>query len=446
LTLREKLVAEHPDVAEHRKDLAVGLVNLAGAQEFESGFREAAANYTLALALLEKLPVDLRDSPECSFHQALCRQGLGLALTIEGRSRDAEESERQALATLEMLVRDFPTEPTYRHRLAWNLSFVGAHCTPARSPEGEKLLLRAIAIEEKLAADFPTVPDYAQVLAICRRFQGLWLIESGRSREGEQTLAEASQVIKKLVAGFPGAYDYFCELSNLNCALAAELLASGRLQEAEEALRGNLTIMEKSAANSPANPFFRHLTALTHHYLGEVLCEARRSPEAEREYRQGLSIWSELLAAHPDNAGHRTWLACAHNNLAELFTTAPDEQYRDAVRAVPLARKAVELHPQPGGCWNTLGITLYRAGDWNPAVNALEKSRELRRGGDWYDWFFLAMAHWRLGHKEEARQWYDQAIAWMEKNAGELAGHKPKHAQFCRFRTEAAELLGVELR
>jgi tetratricopeptide (TPR) repeat protein/predicted Ser/Thr protein kinase len=445
LTLREKLVAEHPDVAEHRKDLAVGLVNLAGAQEFESGFREAAANYTLALALLEKLPVDLRDSPECSFHQALCRQGLGLALTIEDRSPEAEEPARQALATLEKLVRDFPTEPTYRHRLAWNLWFVGAHCSPARSPEGEKLLRRAVAIAEKLAADFPTVPDYAQDVGFCRKALGLWLTESGRSREGEQTLAEASQVFKKLVAGFPGAYDYSCEQSNLNAALAQTLLASGRLQEAEEALRGSLTIMEKSAANLPGNPFFRHLTALTHHYLGEVLCEARRSPEAEREYCRGLSIWSELLAAHPDNAGHRTWLACAHNNLAELFTIAPDEQYRDAVRAVPLARKAVALHPQPGGCWNTLGITLYRAGDWNAAVNALEKSRELRQGGDWYDWFFLAMAHWRLGHKEEARRWYDQAIAWMEKNAGELARNKPKHAQFCRFRTEAAELLGVEL-
>ena len=40
---------------------------------------------------------------------------------------------------------------------------------------------------------------------------------------------------------------------------------------------------------------------------------------------------------------------------------------------------------------------------------------EVGKGGYWFDWFFLAMAHWQLGHKEEARRWYDQGVAWMEK-------------------------------
>jgi hypothetical protein len=47
--------------------------------------------------------------------------------------------------------------------------------------------------------------------------------------------------------------------------------------------------------------------------------------------------------------------------------------------------------------------------------------------------FFLAMAHWQLGHKTEARQWYDRAVQWMEKN-------KPKDDELRRFRAEAAKL------
>ena len=61
----------------------------------------------------------------------------------------------------------------------------------------------------------------------------------------------------------------------------------------------------------------------------------------------------------------------------------------------------------------------------------------MRDGGDAIDWFFLAMAHERLGHKDEARTWYDRAAAWMDKN-------QPKNEELRRFRTEAAELLGIK--
>ena len=78
----------------------------------------------------------------------------------------------------------------------------------------------------------------------------------------------------------------------------------------------------------------------------------------------------------------------------------------------------------------------YRAGEWQAAIEALEKSMELRKGGDAVDWFFLAMAHWQLGHKDEARKWYDKAVEWMDKN-------QPKNEELLRFRAEAAELLGI---
>jgi tetratricopeptide (TPR) repeat protein len=78
----------------------------------------------------------------------------------------------------------------------------------------------------------------------------------------------------------------------------------------------------------------------------------------------------------------------------------------------------------------------YSAGDWKAAIEALKKSMELRKGGDSFDWFFLAMAHWQLGEKEQARKWYDQAVQWMQK-------HAPQDADLKHFRAEAATLLGV---
>ena len=71
------------------------------------------------------------------------------------------------------------------------------------------------------------------------------------------------------------------------------------------------------------------------------------------------------------------------------------------------------------------------------ALAALEKSMELRKGGDAFDWFFLAMAHGQLGEKEKAREFYDRAVQWMDKN-------QPTHEELRRFRAETSELLGLK--
>ncbi len=94
------------------------------------------------------------------------------------------------------------------------------------------------------------------------------------------------------------------------------------------------------------------------------------------------------------------------------------------------------MAPNDGTNWNTLGVAQYRAGQFKEAVTTLTKSMEFRSGGDANDWFFLAMAHWQLKNKEEARKWYDKAVAWTEKS-------KPDDEELRRFRAEAAELLGI---
>ena len=90
-----------------------------------------------------------------------------------------------------------------------------------------------------------------------------------------------------------------------------------------------------------------------------------------------------------------------------------------------------------GVWWNTLGAAHYRAGNWKDSMAALAKSMELRQGGDSFDWFFLAMAHWQLGEKGKARDWHDRAAQWMDKN-------QPRNAELRLFRAEADDLLGIK--
>ena len=123
--------------------------------------------------------------------------------------------------------------------------------------------------------------------------------------------------------------------------------------------------------------------------------------------------------------------------LARLLASSTDPKVRNASRAVELAKKAVESSPKGGHLWNALGIAQYRFGDQKAAIASLEKSMELRQGGDSFDWFFLAMAHWQLGEKDKARIWFDQAVGWMDKK-------QPTNEELWGFRAEAAELLGMK--
>src|SRR5262249_18173649 len=111
------------------------------------------------------------------------------------------------------------------------------------------------------------------------------------------------------------------------------------------------------------------------------------------QYGEALADWQHSVEAAPVSAE-------THNNLAWLLATCPDTTLRNPDRAVAVATKAVELEPVQGTYWNTLGVARYRAADWPGAVEALNKSIELRHGGDSHDWFFLALAEWQRGNKE----------------------------------------------
>jgi WD40 repeat protein/tetratricopeptide (TPR) repeat protein len=149
-----------------------------------------------------------------------------------------------------------------------------------------------------------------------------------------------------------------------------------------------------------------------------------------RQWEKSIACYRRAIQLEPRDARSR-------NNLAWTLATCPDVRFRDPAQAVKMAREAVALIPAQGEYWNTLGAALYRAGSWKEAVAALEKSIEFRGGGDSFDWFFLAMAQWKLGQKDRARQGLARAVAWMEKN-------QPSNNELRRFRAEAGDLIQVE--
>jgi Flp pilus assembly protein TadD len=124
----------------------------------------------------------------------------------------------------------------------------------------------------------------------------------------------------------------------------------------------------------------------------------------------------------------------AHNNLSWLLANSREAGRRDPALAIAHAQKAVELDPKNSIFHNTLGAAHYRSGDWQAAVTSLEESIKLSAGGSSENWLLLAMAHWQLGHKDEARTWFEKA-----------ASNKPERpdADLEQLHREAADLLGM---
>jgi tetratricopeptide (TPR) repeat protein len=159
------------------------------------------------------------------------------------------------------------------------------------------------------------------------------------------------------------------------------------------------------------------------------------SGEAEEIWRRVITIEERLVAQFPDRPQHLERNLSDLDDLAWTLATCSIPQLRDPTRAVELARRAVETAPRANR-WNTLGVALYRSGDWKAAIEALEKAEALDPDNDIAsNGFFLAMAHWQLGRKDRARTWYDWAVAWMDKN-------RPRDVELIQFRAEAAALLG----
>jgi WD40 repeat protein/tetratricopeptide (TPR) repeat protein/tRNA A-37 threonylcarbamoyl transferase component Bud32 len=169
-----------------------------------------------------------------------------------------------------------------------------------------------------------------------------------------------------------------------------------------------------------------------------------------------------LFAAAPDRARYRRECAMFvrsaqaggdldNFNGAAWVCVYGHDALPDLAPAVALAEKAVAGSKSYMNM-NTLGSVLYRAGRWQEAVARLEEGMKLQgQGGNAWDWWFLAMAHHRLGHHREARKWRDRAAAWLPQfEAGKITDPFYRaplswnhHLELQLFRREAEALLHI---
>jgi tetratricopeptide (TPR) repeat protein len=375
----------------------------------------ALAHDLLGIALFKKGRLDdaiasLRKAVKLEPKFALAHNRLGDVLRLRGKLDEAGAHLREAITLA-------PAYAPARHNLGLVLQ------AQKKLPEAVAAFRKAIDLDPKLVGAYldlgallcDGLHEYDEAAAGFRKAVAL-APKSAAAHFGLGNALFGQKQWDEAIAAFRKAIELDSKHALAHYGLGNALRRRGKPGEAIPHLRKVIELEPKNAG--------------AHYYLGAALQAQKKLDEAIEAYREAFRL-------APDNVGGRNQLASALNSRAWTLATDPDPKKRDPGRAVKLAKEAVGLAPGGAHWWNTLGVAQYRAGNWKESLAALQKSMDLGKGSDGFNWFFLAMAHWRLGKKDEARKRYDLAVQWMDKN-------QPKNEELRRFRVEAAQLIGVE--
>jgi tetratricopeptide (TPR) repeat protein len=252
-----------------------------------------------------------------------------------------------------------------------------------------------------------------------------------RQPGAEQQIARALTLARELVQQFPDVPSYHDLLGSMHEERGFLLEHADHFGEAERAYRDMLDCYEELRRDHPTAAPYQQAVFRARLWLGEVLwsnSDAEGRTEAKEEFKQAFDVGEQIAPRDPFGQYLFAWFLA---NIA-------DPEMRDPVRAAEMAQTVVELVPEFGDSWITLGIAHYRAGDYQAAVDALEKGARLPTHYDSCpSQFFWAMAQWRLGQQDEALRHYRLGIGQMNREYDML--------EFRRVRDEAAELLGLPL-
>jgi len=138
--------------------------------------------------------------------------------------------------------------------------------------------------------------------------------------------------------------------------------------------------------------------------------------EAAAAWRHALGLLEDRCAASPEDPALARRRNDCVNDLAWFLSTRPDPAPGERAEAARLARRATKADPDEAAYWNTLAVALCRAGDALGALEAAERSMELADVSTGFDFVALALAHARIGRKDEARRWLAATKEWRELN------------------------------
>ncbi len=393
---RQELGPKHPETVGAMNDLAIVLDRMGKFADEQKILEEVVAVKRRTLGPED--PVTLRSV-----------NNLATVMAMQGLLEDAVKLAKE---TLEIQRRVEGPESIATLRSEYNLAIMRRHL--GRWAEARPLFDESL---ETLRRVFG--PDHQDTL---RAVNGLGelLLDQRRPAEARPLFEEALKGQRSVL----GPTTDETVLTMINLADTAR--TQGRLDAARK-LAEEADALDRRTLG-PEHP--QTLFGLT--ILSSIARDQGSLDEARQGYEKALAVLRRTLSARTPEVQR------CMADYAWMLAATTDPRYRDPRRAIELANELIQNSPKVRDVWTTLGVAHYRAGAWNDAIAALEKSEAAAPGlFTAANGFFLAMAYWQLGEKEKAREWYTKALKSVE------TAIQPAGRELAVFRLEASHLLGV---
>jgi tetratricopeptide (TPR) repeat protein len=436
--IAEAAMASTPSETESQRPLAMSHANLGFVLAARGRSADAERHYRRAIGLYEGLTARSDAKPDDSKKLANAFNNLGNLYRSTKRLPESEAAYRRARDLMQRLVDTDPTQPDYRETLAYILNNLSSALQRLhRYEESERVFRQAIEVQQRLADEFPSVPDYRYELASLHGNLGVLLRSMGRAQQGKAAFQQAVALMQEVTRKVPDLPEYQHHLCLLLGNLGNAFTNERDWAEAENAYRRALENQRRLATNHPDVPGYREELGRILNALGYLLSQEGRPAEAEASFREALTIFDKLATDHPDRGEGPEQLGRTYANWVTLLALGTSKGGQDPGGALRLAEQAVARCPRNRHAWGALGIARLQTQDQKGAIAAIEKALALDSSEDADLWLILALAHVRGGDRQQARAWYDKAVALMSRQppgASELRE---------RLRAEAAARLGI---
>jgi serine/threonine protein kinase len=432
-SLYQELAQEHAADPALRRDTALAWFHLGDIHRHRDEYSESEAAYREAIARQEALCRDDPGNPSYRQDLANTHNWFGELLRENGRPPDDAKIHYLAAQELQQqLVREYPSEASYRTELArslYNLAIVERISN--KVPAAHENLDRAVDLLNELYEANPSDANPRQDLARALNDRGILLRMKRRAADAARDYNRAIGLLARLHEEYPARAAYKYELAVFRLDRGNLLRSQGALADAQSEHRQALVLLNGLVADFSSRPKYRKKMGNGLKNLGAALASAGDLVAAEQHWNQARNVLAKLSEEYPAVADYHALLGMTYGNLGWLRTEQKNwsEARRFIDEGIAQMRQALESNPdnpdyrrELRNQYRDLAETLLNLGDHaaalEAATNLAECSPELPQYEYYAACFIARCVHLAGKDVKRAQTYIERAVALLLHAAG----------------------------
>jgi tetratricopeptide (TPR) repeat protein len=375
-----RMLAEHPNRAEHKNDMIVALHRLGDSYRDLGEFGNARAAYEESLNIAESTALDEPNRLSRQDLLALSCERMGDVCRVMSQGQEARKYYQRSLKIWKRLARAEPERSDFQRILSVALQKAGnVFRDLGDRDQAQEAYEQSFSLSRQLALAEPGQAELQHDRGNSHRMMGDFY-RSGRELDRAcRAYLRSLAILRRLARLAPERTDYQHDLAASYERLGDVFRLDGRNERAHWAFRESLVILHRLVRLEPDRADFQRDLGVSLLRLGDSLLDSGHVEPAHESYQASLEVFRELALAEPDRADYRLDCAVSLERIADLHLVSGElEQARAACRQLlEITERLALAEPDRAEYQRFLASSLVRAADAGVAVSGQDLSHAL---------------------------------------------------------------------